>query len=144
MVDVPCVLIKHGVVDHLLEDAFLTLSIGLQEEGMAILAGDDVVEQDADLIPQALVILLVASLEDHVEWSLQAWHNLWMDGQGLDGILAANLDEVPKGLNCEGDHIGSEVLGLTDDPDQLSANTKNNDLLSDGLVETDGSHSFED
>lgn len=66
---------------------------------MALRVGHNVVDEDADLVPQTLVILLVALAENHLEGCFQAWDHLWVDRELVDGLLAANFDQVPESLN---------------------------------------------
>ena len=52
-------LIKDSIGDHLLQNALITVLI--QEELVALWAGDNVVDEHTDLVTKALVILLVAT-----------------------------------------------------------------------------------
>lgn len=79
------------------EDALVT--VDLEKELVALRVGHNVVDEDADLVPQTLVILLVALAENHLEGCFQAWDHLWVDRELVDGLLAANFDQVPESLN---------------------------------------------
>ena len=104
---------------------------------MAFLAGDDIIQEDTDLVSQALVIFLVSFLEDHVEGNLQAWNTFWVDSQGFDCRFATHLNKIPKSFNSKRDNIGSEILSLTYDSYKLSSNSKRYKAISDGLEKTD-------
>lgn len=71
-------LIEDGVGDHLLEDALV--SILVQEELVTLGAGNNVVDEDADLVTKAFVILLVATSENHLEGGLQRWDHFGVNG----------------------------------------------------------------
>lgn len=61
-------LVEDSIGDHLFQDALVTI---LQEEVLVALgARDDIVDENTNLVAQALVILFVTPSEDHLEWSL--------------------------------------------------------------------------
>ena len=135
-------LIKDSVGDHLLQNALLTVLI--QEELVAFRAGDNVVDEHTDLVAKALVILLVAASEYHLEGCLQGWDHLWVNGELTDRLIASNFDQVPEGLNRQRDDVRAEVLGLTDDANQVPAYTLHNDLVGDGLKQADSCNGLQD
>lgn len=129
-------LVKDGVGDHLLKDALITVL--LEEELVTLRARDHVVDQYTDLVTEALVILLVASSKDHFEGSLERGNDLWVDSELANGFFAANLDQIPKSFDGEGDNIRAEVLRLADNANEVSTDTLNDDHVSNGLEQTDG------
>ena len=133
-------LVEDGIGDHLLKDALVTaIILWLKEELVAIRARHNVVDKHTDLVAQALVVLLVASAQDHLEGGLKGRHNFGVDSQLLDGLLATDLDEVPECLNGERDNVGAEVLRLADDANEVASNTLQNDVIGDWLEKADGS-----
>ena len=90
-------LIKDSVGNHLLQNALLTVLF--QEELVALRAGDNVVDEHTDLVAKALVILLVAASEYHLEGCLQGWNHLWVNGKLTDGFISTHLDQVPESLD---------------------------------------------
>ena len=90
-------LIKDSVGDHLLQNALLTVLI--QEELVALRAGDNVVDEHTDFVAKALVILLVTASEYHLEGCLQGWDHLWVNGKLTDGLIASHFNQVPESLD---------------------------------------------
>jgi len=135
-------LVEDGIRDHVLQDA-VVFSIFLEEESVALRHRDHIVEQHADLIPQALVILFVSLSQNLVKWDFERGDDLGVAGKTLNGGLTNDFDQVPESLNRKGDDVGAEVFGLGDDANEVPADSELNDNLGDGLEQVDGSQSFE-
>jgi hypothetical protein len=73
-------LINCCVVHQNLEEAATIGWVLLEEERMTDLLRDDVVDQDGELVPQALVIKLVSLLDDVLEGTTEVDHNSLISG----------------------------------------------------------------
>ena len=134
-------LVVDGVFDHLIKDAS-AVRVLLKEVLVALTARDDKVHQDADLVSEALVILLVATLHHFVELTLERWDCFGVARQVSDRHLTAYFDQIPQGFNGERNDVGAEVLRLVDDADEVAADTELNNVLSDWLVVADSCKCF--
>ena len=70
--------IEHGVVDQLTKDGFVTTghTVTLKEEGVTLGLLHDVVEDNTDLVTEALIVQFVALLEDDLEDSFERRNDL--------------------------------------------------------------------
>ena len=83
-------LVENGVINHLLKDTFL--AIHQEEVLVALRVGHDVIDQDAYLVSETLVVLLVALPEHHFKWSFQRRDHFGVDGELVNGLLATDFN----------------------------------------------------
>lgn len=99
--------IEDGIVNKLSKDSFILsgLAICLQEEGMALALLNHVVQNDADLVPEAFVVQFVTLFEDHLEYLFERGDNLRVSCKLTHGISSHDLDQVPKRFYCLTDNV---------------------------------------
>ena len=56
----------------------------------------------------------------------------------MDGLFAANFDEVPESLNSKRNDVGAEVILLVDDANERPAHALVNDGVGDWPVDRNG------
>jgi len=137
-------LVKDCIGDHLFENAFITFSLSLQEELVAIRARYDIVDEYTDLVSKTFIILFVAATQNHFKWRLQRRHYFWVDCQLLDSLFTSDFNQVPECLDRQRYDIRTEVLGLADDSYEISADSFDDDVVSDRFVKADCSNGLED
>mmetsp|Transcript_1188 Transcript_1188/g.1195 ORF Transcript_1188/g.1195 Transcript_1188/m.1195 type:complete len:200 (-) Transcript_1188:710-1309(-) len=105
-------LVVGGVVEDGLQEAHVIGGLPLHEEGVAAHARHHVVNQDAQLIPQTLVVQLVPILQHPLERLPQRQNNFLGTGHAVDGFLPFHLDQVPDGLDGDVHNVRTEVWRL--------------------------------
>ena len=106
-------LIEDSVRNHLLKDTLI--SVQLKEVLMALWVWDDIVYEDADLVSETLVILLVALSENHFKGSFERRDHFRVDRKLVNGLLSTDLNQVPEDFYRKRDNIRPEVFCFADD-----------------------------
>lgn len=110
---------------------------------MTLWVRHDIIDEDTDFVSEAFVIFLVTASQNHLKGGFERRNDFGVDSELMNCLFAANLNQVPKSFNSEGNHVGTEVFGLTNDSYQVSSDSLDNDLVCNGFVQTDGGNCFQ-
>ena len=100
-----------------LDEASIILHVFLKEERMTDLLHNQVVDKDSQLISQALILQLVALLDDSFKGFSQSDNNSRIVGHRPNSWLSDHLDKVPNGVEGDAHSVRPEVGRLLENSD---------------------------
>jgi len=92
-------LIGSGIMHYHVHQRLAILRVYFEEEGVAYLVDDDIVQEDGKLVSEALVVELVALLDHVLEGSPNGGDDRLIGCKTIDRALPSNLHEVPDRIH---------------------------------------------